>query len=73
MHDDFYRGVAVALTVLAEADAETYFREIVSVVSRDDLLRVASKDGVLRMSGFTKYGYRAALPPVDPQEQQDVE
>ena len=58
MSDDFYRGIAVALTVLASADAETYFREIASSVDTDRLLRVAAKDGVLRISGFTRYGYR---------------
>lgn len=62
MTEDFYRGVAVALTVLAAADAETYFREIVSAVDGRELLRVAKKDGVLRASGFTRYGYRFLLP-----------
>ena len=58
MSDDFYRGVAVALTVIAQADAEVSFREIVCAVDKDRLLRVAARDGVLRLTGFTRYGYR---------------
>lgn len=56
--DDFYRGVAAALTVIAAADEQTLFDEIVRSCGRDELLRVAKKDGVLRFSGFTRYGYR---------------
>lgn len=55
MTEDFYRGVAVALTILAGADAESYFMEIATAVDTKELLRVARKDGVLRLSGFTKY------------------
>jgi hypothetical protein len=46
------------LTVVAQADEESLFREIVSSCGREELLRVARKDGALRFSGFTKYGYR---------------
>jgi hypothetical protein len=56
--DDFYRGVAAALTVIAHADQETLFREVVACCGERELLRVAKRDGVLRLSGFTKYGYR---------------
>jgi len=57
MSEDFYRGVAVALTIIAQADEETLFDEIVRSVDSAELLRVARKDGLMRLSGFTRYGY----------------
>lgn len=57
MTDDFYRGVAAALTILAQADQQSFFDEIVSECGREDLIRVARKDRVMRLSGFVQYGY----------------
>ena len=57
MSDDFYRGLAVALTIIAQADKQTLFDEICRSVDAKKLIAVARKDGVLRISGFTRYGY----------------
>ena len=57
MSDDFYRGVATALTIIAQADAETLFDEIVRSVDAGRLIAVTRKDGLMRLTGFTRYGY----------------
>ena len=57
MSDDFYRGIAAALTIIAQADEETLFDEIVRSVDAHRLIAITRKDGVMRLSGFTRYGY----------------
>jgi hypothetical protein len=57
MGDDFYRGVAAALTVVAHADEESLFREIVGACGSDDIIRVARRDGLMRLTGLVRYGY----------------
>ena len=54
-HADFYRGVAAALTVVAEFDEQTVFEEILKNCGGEEVIQQARRDGVLRLSGFTKY------------------
>lgn len=61
--DDFYLGLIVALHVLEQADQETYFHEIVRSVDSAALIRVARKNGDMRFSGLTRYGYGRKLAP----------
>jgi hypothetical protein len=64
MSDDFYRGILVALEIITIHDEQVTFDEIVAAVGVDDLVRVARRDGEMRRSGLTKYGYgRAAQHP----------
>jgi hypothetical protein len=61
MSDDFYRGVAAALTVVAQYDHEVIFDEIVRACGPRRLVDIAASDGVLKLSGFTRYGYLKSL------------
>lgn len=53
----FYAGVLCSLEHVALYDQETIFGGIVRAVGEDDLIRVARKDGQMRISGLVKYGY----------------
>jgi hypothetical protein len=57
MSDDFYRGVIVALEIITVHDDQIIFDEIAQLVGVERLVRVARRDGEMRRSGLTKYGY----------------
>lgn len=53
----FYAGVLSALAVIANHDERTLFDEIVAATGETELVRRARKDGAMRWSGLSKYGY----------------
>ena len=53
----FYAGVLTALSVVAQADQQTVFDEIVKNVGADVLVKTARRDGCMRWSGLSRYGY----------------
>ena len=53
----FYAGILTALSVIAQADERTLFDEIVKVVGADELVKTARRDGCMRWSGLSRYGY----------------
>jgi len=53
----FYAGILVALAVVAQADERVLFDEIVKQVHVDALVKTARRDGQMRLSGLSKYGY----------------
>jgi len=53
----FYAGILVALAVVAQAGEDTLFDEIVKQVDADALVKTARRDGQMRLSGLSKYGY----------------
>jgi hypothetical protein len=57
LSDDFYRGILVCLEIITVHDDEVIFDEIVTSVGQENLVRVARRDGEMRRSGLTKYGY----------------
>ena len=53
----FYAGILTALSVVAQADQQTVFDEIVKNVGADALVKTARRDGCMKWSGLSKYGY----------------
>ena len=53
----FYAGILTALAVVAQADERTLFDEIVKLVDTDALVKAARRDGQMRLSGLSRYGY----------------
>ena len=57
---DFYNGMLAALAVVASADQETLYREIVETADEKELVAVAlSDEGTAEWSGLVRYGYCA--------------
>jgi len=56
----FYAGILVALSVVAQAGEDTLFDEIVKQVDVDALVKTARRDGQMRLSRLSKYGYGAS-------------
>lgn len=54
---EFYRGMLAALAVVATFDKQVVFDEIVNTANVDELVQVARRDGIMRWSGLSKYGY----------------
>ena len=63
---DFYHGVLAALAVVADADAETLYHEIVGTVDERELVAAAVADEIAtaEWAGLMRYGYctRAGRP-----------
>ncbi|MBC8485727.1 MAG: hypothetical protein H8D45_06770 [Bacteroidetes bacterium] len=57
----FYAGVLSALAVVVIFDEQTIFDEIVKEVGEDELVKTARKDGAMRWSGLSKYGYGKSI------------
>ena len=53
----FYAGVLSALAIIAVFDEGVIFDEIVKAIGEADLVKVARRDGTMRWSGLSKYGY----------------
>lgn len=53
----FYAGVLSALVIVANHDERTLFDEIVDATGETELVKRARKDGAMRWSGLSKYGY----------------
>ena len=53
----FYAGILTALSVVAQADQRVLFDEIVKQVDVDALIKTARRDGAMRWSGLSRYGY----------------
>ena len=55
---DFYAGVLAALAVVADADQETLYRQIVNTMSEEELVAAAlSDEGTAEWAGLVRYGY----------------
>lgn len=55
---NFYHGMLAALAVIAHADSETLYREIVNTADEAKLVQAALEDeGTAEWSGLVKYGY----------------
>ena len=66
--DDFYHGVIWALMVLHQAGEDTLYREIAGGVNTERLVRVARRNGDLRLSGLTRHGYGRTPAPAQETE-----
>ena len=53
----FYAGVLSALAIVAIHDERTLFDEIVDATGELQLVKRARRDGAMRWSGLSKYGY----------------
>lgn len=53
----FYHGVIAALAVVRLFDAQVLFDNIVETVDEEKLVAVARKNGDMRWSGLSQYGY----------------
>ena len=53
----FYAGVISALAVISNADERTLFDEVVDATGEGELVEQARKDGAMKWSGLSKYGY----------------
>lgn len=58
----FHRGMLAALALVASADQQTLFDEIVESTDAAELVAVARKDGQMAMSGLQRYGYGKKYP-----------
>lgn len=54
---DFYHGIIAALAVVALHDQQVVFDEIVRTVDEAKLISVARRNGDMRWSGLSQYGY----------------
>lgn len=59
---DFYHGVIAALAVVALHDQRVVFDEIVGTLDEKELISVARRNGDMRWSGLSKYGYGKRAP-----------
>ena len=53
----FYAGILTALSCVVQADERVLFDEIVKQVDVDALIKTARRDGCMRWSGLSRYGY----------------
>jgi len=53
----FYAGVLSALAVIAQHDERTLFDEVVTMIGETDLVKAARRQGSMRWSGLSRYGY----------------
>ena len=56
-----YSGILTALAIVAAADEETLFAEIVDVCSVEELVAFAIENGETEWSGLDGYGYTKKL------------
>ncbi len=55
--DAMYAGIITALAVVGLHDQETIFREIVATCDESELINFARRDGSMKFSYLSKYGY----------------
>ena len=53
----FCAGVLSALAIIAIYDERTLFDEIVAATGETELVETARRDGAMRWSGLSRYGY----------------